>query len=48
MEFLEWFMPMVWFVILAMFLLLYVILDGFDLGVVILSHTSPANTSERS
>jgi len=33
MDFLEWFMPTVWFVILALFLLLYVILDGFDLGV---------------
>ena len=41
MEFLEGFMPTVWFVILALFLLLYVILDGFDLGVGILSLTSP-------
>ncbi len=32
MEFLDIFMPAVWFVILALFLLLYVILDGFDLG----------------
>jgi cytochrome d ubiquinol oxidase subunit II len=40
MEFLELFMPTVWFVILALFLLLYVILDGFDLGVGILSLTS--------
>ena len=41
MEFLDVFMPTVWFVILALFLLLYVILDGFDLGVGILSLTSP-------
>ena len=41
MEFLEWFMPTVWFVILALFLLLYVILDGFDLGVGILSAHLP-------
>ncbi|MCP9795435.1 cytochrome d ubiquinol oxidase subunit II [Synechococcus lacustris] len=44
MEFLEWFMPTVWFVILALFLLLYVILDGFDLGVGILSLTSPSES----
>ena len=42
MEFLDVFMPGVWFVILALFLLLYVILDGFDLGVGILSLTSPS------
>jgi cytochrome d ubiquinol oxidase subunit II len=42
MDFLELFMPAVWFVILALFLLLYVILDGFDLGVGILSLTSPS------
>ena len=48
MEFLDVFMPTVWFVILALFLLLYVILDGFDLGVGILSLTSPANPSARS
>lgn len=47
MEFLELFMPAVWFVILALFLLLYVILDGFDLGVGILSLTSPSE-SQRS
>lgn len=41
MDFLNGFMPTVWFVILALFLLLYVILDGFDLGVGILSLTSP-------
>lgn len=41
MEFLDGFMPTVWFVILALFLLLYVVLDGFDLGVGILSLTSP-------
>ncbi|MFN2168035.1 MAG: cytochrome d ubiquinol oxidase subunit II, partial [Anaerolineae bacterium] len=44
MDFLEWFMPTVWFVILALFLLLYVILDGFDLGVGILSLTSPGES----
>jgi cytochrome bd ubiquinol oxidase subunit II len=44
MDFLEIFMPAVWFVILALFLLLYVILDGFDLGVGILSLTSPSDT----
>jgi len=40
MDFLELFLPIVWFAILALFLLLYVILDGFDLGVGILSLTS--------
>jgi len=34
------FLPQVWFVILALFLFLYVLLDGFDLGVGILSLTS--------
>lgn len=34
------FLPQVWFFILALFLFLYVILDGFDLGVGILSLTS--------
>lgn len=34
------FLPQVWFVILALFLFLYVMLDGFDLGVGILSLTS--------
>jgi cytochrome d ubiquinol oxidase subunit II len=40
METLEYFLPQVWFVILALFLFLYVMLDGFDLGVGILSLTS--------
>ncbi|MBD0264166.1 MAG: cytochrome d ubiquinol oxidase subunit II [Tolypothrix sp. Co-bin9] len=40
MEALEHFLPQVWFVILALFLFLYVMLDGFDLGVGILSLTS--------
>jgi cytochrome bd ubiquinol oxidase subunit II len=40
METLTYFLPQVWFVILALFLLLYVMLDGFDLGVGILSLTS--------
>ncbi|NMF66940.1 cytochrome d ubiquinol oxidase subunit II [Brasilonema octagenarum UFV-E1] len=40
METLEYFLPQVWFVVLALFLLLYVTLDGFDLGVGILSLTS--------
>jgi cytochrome d ubiquinol oxidase subunit II len=40
METLKYFLPQVWFVILALFLLLYVMLDGFDLGVGILSLTS--------
>lgn len=39
------FLPQVWFVILALFLLLYVMLDGFDLGVGILSLT--ASSEER-
>jgi cytochrome bd ubiquinol oxidase subunit II len=42
---LEHFLPQVWFVILALFLLLYVMLDGFDLGVGILSLT--ASNEER-
>ncbi|MER3435763.1 MAG: cytochrome d ubiquinol oxidase subunit II [Leptolyngbya sp. ERB_1_1] len=37
---LEHFLAQVWFVILALFLFLYVMLDGFDLGVGILSLTS--------
>ncbi len=45
METLQYFLPQVWFVILALFLLLYVILDGFDLGVGILSLT--ASSEER-
>lgn len=40
MEALEHFLPQVWFVILGLFLFLYVTLDGFDLGVGILSLTS--------
>jgi cytochrome d ubiquinol oxidase subunit II len=40
METLKYFLPQVWFVILAFFLFLYVMLDGFDLGVGILSLTS--------
>ncbi len=40
METLEYFLPQVWFVILGLFLFLYVMLDGFDLGVGILSLTS--------
>lgn len=40
MEALEHFLPQVWFAILALFLFLYVMLDGFDLGVGILSLTS--------
>jgi len=40
MEALLHFLPQVWFVILALFLFLYVMLDGFDLGVGILSLTS--------
>jgi cytochrome d ubiquinol oxidase subunit II len=45
METLDQFLPQVWFVILALFLFLYVMLDGFDLGVGILSLT--ASTEER-
>jgi hypothetical protein len=37
MHALEHFLPQAWFVILGIFLLLYVMLDGFDLGVGILS-----------
>jgi cytochrome d ubiquinol oxidase subunit II len=40
MEALAKFLPQVWFAILALFLFLYVSLDGFDLGVGILSLTS--------
>ncbi|MEY4519777.1 MAG: cytochrome ubiquinol oxidase chain, partial [Cyanobacteriota bacterium] len=39
------FLPQVWFAILALFLFLYVMLDGFDLGVGILSIT--ASSEER-
>uniref|UniRef100_UPI000B499DFA cytochrome d ubiquinol oxidase subunit II n=1 Tax=Calothrix rhizosoleniae TaxID=888997 RepID=UPI000B499DFA len=40
METLTYFLPQVWFAILALFLFLYVMLDGFDLGVGILSLTA--------
>ncbi|MFS0520114.1 cytochrome d ubiquinol oxidase subunit II [Nostoc sp. UIC 10607] len=40
METLNYLLPQVWFIILALFLFLYVMLDGFDLGVGILSLTS--------
>ncbi|NEQ34109.1 MAG: cytochrome d ubiquinol oxidase subunit II [Leptolyngbya sp. SIO4C5] len=40
MNTLSYFLPQVWFGILALFLFLYVMLDGFDLGVGILSLTS--------
>ncbi|HBQ97001.1 MULTISPECIES: cytochrome d ubiquinol oxidase subunit II [Roseofilum] len=40
MESLEYFLPQLWFFILGLFLFLYVLLDGFDLGVGILSITS--------
>ncbi|BAZ11299.1 cytochrome d ubiquinol oxidase subunit II [Calothrix sp. NIES-4071] len=40
METLKYFLPQVWFGILALFLFLYVMLDGFDLGVGILSLTA--------
>ncbi|BAZ70186.1 MAG: cytochrome d ubiquinol oxidase subunit II [Pelatocladus maniniholoensis HA4357-MV3] len=45
METLNYFLPQVWFGILALFLFLYVMLDGFDLGVGILSLT--ASNEER-
>ena len=45
MEALDNFLPQVWFAVLALFLFLYVMLDGFDLGVGILSIT--ASTEER-
>ncbi|MFB2770553.1 cytochrome d ubiquinol oxidase subunit II [Pelatocladus sp. BLCC-F211] len=45
METLSYFLPQVWFGILALFLFLYVMLDGFDLGVGILSLT--ASNEER-
>lgn len=45
MDTLGYFLPQVWFGILALFLFLYVMLDGFDLGVGILSLTS--STEER-
>lgn len=40
METLKYFLPQVWFGVLGLFLFLYVMLDGFDLGVGILSLTS--------
>ncbi len=40
MNSLEHFLPQVWFIILGLFLFLYIMLDGFDLGVGILSLTS--------
>ena len=40
MEALEKFLPQFWFFVLGLFLFLYVLLDGFDLGVGILSLTS--------
>ena len=40
MEALERFLPQFWFFVLGLFLFLYVLLDGFDLGVGILSLTS--------
>lgn len=45
METLDYFLPQVWFAILVLFLFLYVMLDGFDLGVGILSIT--ASSEER-
>ncbi len=45
MDSLEYFLPQVWFAVLALFLFLYVMLDGFDLGVGILSIT--ASNEER-
>lgn len=45
MDTLDYLLPQVWFGILALFLFLYVMLDGFDLGVGILSLT--ASSEER-
>jgi cytochrome bd ubiquinol oxidase subunit II len=45
MDALAKFLPQVWFIILGLFLFLYVLLDGFDLGIGILSLT--ASTEER-
>lgn len=45
MDALQQFLPQVWFIILGLFLFLYITLDGFDLGVGILSLT--ASTEER-
>lgn len=47
MEPLQQFLPQVWFFILGLFLFLYVLLDGFDLGVGILSLTT-SNEERRS
>lgn len=47
MNTLTYFLPQVWFGILALFLFLYVMLDGFDLGVGILSLTA-SNEERRS
>jgi cytochrome d ubiquinol oxidase subunit II len=44
---LQQFLPQVWFFILGLFLFLYVLLDGFDLGVGILSLTA-SNEERRS
>jgi cytochrome d ubiquinol oxidase subunit II len=41
---LQEFLPQVWFFILGLFLFLYVLLDGFDLGVGILSLTAKTET----
>ncbi len=45
MESIEHFLPQLWFFILGLFLFLYILLDGFDLGVGILSLT--ASSEER-
>ena len=45
MNALDHFMPQVWFAIIGLFLFLYVMLDGFDLGVGILSLTSSTEES---
>lgn len=45
LEPLQYFLPQVWFFILGLFLFFYVLLDGFDLGVGILSLT--ASSEER-
>jgi cytochrome d ubiquinol oxidase subunit II len=47
MDALAHFLPQVWFVILGLFLFLYITLDGFDLGVGILSLTA-SNEESRS
>ncbi len=47
MDALQHFLPQVWFVILGLFLFLYITLDGFDLGVGILSLTA-SNEERRS